>query len=89
MHIHMWLRAFAASDDTISSNETAVATKKLTKNNSSSLITDWAQLCLYVFIQGDNETLTRFTMHAVELVSFHHSLKTDDLKPWTLCHLLL
>jgi hypothetical protein len=58
MHIHMWLHAYAASDDMMSSNETPAATKSLTRNNSSSLITDWAQLGFYVFIPGDKETLT-------------------------------
>jgi len=58
MHIHIWLRAFAASDDMMSSNEKSAATKRLARNNSSSLITDWAQLCLCVFIPGDKETLT-------------------------------
>jgi len=37
MHIHVWLRAFAASDYVMSSNETPAATKRLTNYNSSSL----------------------------------------------------
>ena len=83
MYIHMWLRVFTASHDMMSSNETPAVTKRLTRNKSSSLITDWAQLCLYVFIQGGQRNVnrpSRFTMHAVELVSFHYSVKTDDLK---------
>jgi len=63
----------------VSSNKEASEKQLIFTNNRLGPI---VFVCLYTRGQRNANRASRFTMHAVELMSFHYSVKTDNLKPW-------